>query len=328
MFTKPKHAGGKRGDAAGHAAAGRSAVAPSGWTAIKAGAGVVFTDSPRSCLLGHAGDGGQTLHVRAGRESPVSLLLRGVDGLSLDVIIDGGLGVRVIVDGLNRVERLASTRVRGAAPAAAGSSWTRGSLGDPPADGNGVFGKAAVTVVPAVSGGRCPLYRYSRQLSPVVPAVSGGRCAPMLSIGGMSLDSTDVLLKSVDLTLGPPRLRSVMDSVVYGRGAVYGTGVACIDEDSLLTVADGAALRLDGATTPGANPLRFDQQAGVAAVTDVLRAVDKDGKPVRMAAYSLSASRAVSGRLAVDESSAVYRRIGPLSPWRRVPVSEATPKAC
>lgn len=40
----------------------------------------------------------------------------------------------------------------------------------------------------------------------------------MLSIGGMSLDSTDVLLKSVDLTLGPPRLRSVMDSVVYGRG--------------------------------------------------------------------------------------------------------------
>lgn len=201
MFTKPKHAGGKRGDSAGHAAAGRSAVESSGWTAIKAGAGVVFTDSPRSCSLDHAGDGGQTLHVRAGRESPVSLLLRGVDGLSLDVIIDGGLGVRVIVDGLNRVERLASTRVRGAALAAAGSSWTRGSLGDPPADGNEVFGKAAVTVV---------------------PAVSGGRCAPMLSIGGMSLDSTDVLLKSVDVTLGPPRLRSVMDSVVYGRGPCMG----------------------------------------------------------------------------------------------------------
>lgn len=201
MFTKPKHAGGKRGDAAGHAAAGRSAVESSGWTAIKAGAGVVCTDSPRSCSLDHAGDGGQTLHVRAGRESPVSLLLRGVDGLSLDVIIDGGLGVRLIVDGLNRVERLASTRVRGAAPAAAGSSWTRGDLGGPPAGGDGVFGKAAVTVV---------------------PAVSGGRCAPMLSIGGMSLDSTDVLLKSVDVTLGPPRLRSVTDSVVYGRGPCMG----------------------------------------------------------------------------------------------------------
>lgn len=307
MFTKPKHAGGKQGDAAWRAAAGRSAVAPTGWTTFKAGAGVVGTDSPGSCSLDHAGDGGQTLHVRAGREAPVSLLLRGVDGLSLDVIIDGGLGVQVIVDGLNRVERLASTRVRGAVPAAASPSWTRDGLGGSPSDGDGVFDKAAVTVV---------------------PAGSGGRCAPVLSIGGMSLDSTDVLLKSVDVTLGPPRVRSVMDSVVYGRGTAYGTGVACIDEDSLLTIADGAALRLDGATTPGANPLRFDQQAGVAAVTDVLRAVDKDGRPVRMAAYSLSASRAVSGRLAVDESSAVYRRIGPLSPWKRVPVSEATPKAC
>lgn len=305
MFTKPKHAGGKREDAAGRAAAGRSAVAPRGWTIIEPATGVVCTDSPGECSLDHAGDGGQTLHVRAGRGSSVGLLLRGVDGLSLDVIIDGGLGVQVIVDGLNRVERLASTRVRGATPAAAGSSWTRGSLGDPPAVGDGVFSKATVTVV---------------------PARSGGRCAPMLSIGGMSLDSTDVLLKSVDLTLGPPRTRSVMDSITYGRGAVYGTGVACIDEDSLLTVADGAALRLDGVTTPGANPLRFDQQAGVAAVTDVLRAVDKEGRPIRMAAYSLSDDHAVSGRLAVDESSAVYRRIGPLSQWKQVPVSEATPR--
>lgn len=305
MFTKIKHAGGKRGDVAGHAAAGRRAVAPSGWTVFKAGAGVVFTDSPRSCSLDHAGDCGQTLHVRAGRESSVSLLLRGVDGLSLDVLIDGGPGVQVIVDGLNRVERLASTRVRGAAPAAAGSNWTRGGLGGPPAVGDGVFDKAAVTVV---------------------PARSGGRCAPMLSIGGMSRDSTDVLLKSVDVTLGPPKVRSVMDSIAYGRGTLSGTGVACIDEDSLLTVADGASLRLDGATTPGANPLRFDQQAGVAAVTDVLRAVGKDGRPVRMAAYSLSDNRAVSEMLVVDESSAVYRRIGPLSQWKQVPVSEATPR--
>ena len=298
-FNKPKHAG---GEPAYTADDGASAATPIGWTVLDAGGGVVRTDSPGLCSLDCSG-GSQTLHVRAESETTVSLSLAGVDGLSLDVIADSGSCVRVIVDGVNRLERLSSTRACGALDAGAALNWQHDLKRAADVDG-GLAGRPSVAIV---------------------PAGSGGHCEPKLTVDGMIMCSAGVHVESVDVTLGPPRMRGVADSMTYGRGPEFGSGIACMDADSLLAITEGATLRLDGATTPGSNPFRFDQQAGVAALIDVLHAVDDDGRIVRMAAYSLVASRATCERVRVDGSSTVYRRRGPLSPWKQIAVSEATP---
>lgn len=254
---------------------------PDGWHVVNVDSGRVLTDSPDSCELMDSVEGRQTLRVRSEGKTAVSLVLQGVDDLSLKAACAAS-AVNFIVDGMNRLERLA-VEYNGSTSASA-ASFT------------------------------------------VKPARLSGHSAPVLSVGGMRLDSVDMTVDSASLLLEGPKPRGLADAALFGSGAEYGSGVATVDETSSISLVDGAVLALDGSITAGSSPFRFSQQSGVAVLQDALRAVDGDGETVRMAAWSMVSNCAIGDRLTVDESSSIYRRPGPLAAWRQIPVAEAIPR--
>lgn len=220
------------------------------------------------------------MRVRSEGRTAVRLVLQGVDGLTLKAACLAS-AVNVIVDGLNRLERLAIEH-----------------------NGSTSASDASLTVEPA-------------HLS--------GHSVPVLSVGGARLDSVDMIVASTALLLEGPKPRRLADAALFGSGTEYGSGVATVDEASSISLVDSAVLALDGSITAGSSPFRFRQQSGVAVLQDVLRAVDGDGETVRMAAWSMADGRSIGDRLTVDESSSIYRRLGPLAAWRPIPVAEAIP---
>ena len=253
---------------------------PDGWHVINVSSGRVLTDSPDSCELMASGGGLQTLRVRSEGRTAVSLVLQGVDGLTLKAACLAS-AVNVVVDGLNRLERRAIEH-------------------------NGSTSASAASLT-------------------VKPAHLSGHSVPVLSVGGVRLDSVDMIVCSTALLLEGPKPRGLADAALFGSGTEYGSGVATVDEASSISLVDGAVLALDGSITAGSSPFRFSQQSGVAVLQDVLRAVDGDGETVRMAAWSMASGCSIKDRLTVDESSSIYRRLGPLAAWRPIPVAEAIP---
>lgn len=283
-----KHSGGQQlsrsparaDDCMDEASAPEHDTIPDGWRVINASLGRVLTDSPDSCELMDSGGGRQTLRVQSEGRTAVSLVLQGVDGLSLNAACIAS-AVNVAVDGLNRLERLAIER--NGSTSASDASFT------------------------------------------VKPAHLSGHSVPVLSVGGARLDSVDMIIASTALLLEGPKPRGLADAALFGSGTEYGSGVATVDEASSISLMDGAVLALDGSITAGSSPFRFSQQSGVAVLQDVLRAVDGDGETVRMAAWSMADGCSIGDRLTVDESSSIYRRLGPLAAWRPIPVAEAIP---
>lgn len=286
MLPGGKHAGGQQPDQPSTREAANEGMTadptheaiPDGWHVINVSSGRVLTDSPGSCELSDVDESGQTLRVRSEGRTAVNLVLQGVDGLTLKAACVAA-AVNVMVDGMNKLERLA---VEHSGSASAASLIVR-------------------------------------------PAHLSGHSAPVLSVGGVRLDSVFMTVDAATLILEGPKPRRLADAALLGSGTEYGSGVATVDEASSISLVDGAVLALDGSITAGSSPFRFRQQSGVAVLQDVLRAVDGDGETVRMAAWSMASSCSIGDRLIVDESSSIYRRLGPLAAWRPIPVAEAIP---